>query len=262
MFRTLRTPGDAMTAHEYLVQVLKSQEMRAQDLALIHGARDALTTHLHRQLTPQPRIYYGGSYGKNSMIREAFDLDLVVYFPHTDPRPIADISGAVHQALVVGKYIVHPQTVALRVLSNGGFHVDVVPARAEDASFRFANLYKRSQPPTTLRTSLKVHIEAVRKTGIGPIVRLLKLWRLRQGIALKSFALELLVARALGSQQPGDFGNAVVTILQFIEKEIPTIRLVDPANAANVLEITPQERKSVADAAARSLGMTWKAVFE
>jgi hypothetical protein len=42
---------------------------------------------------------------------------------------------------------------------------------------------------------------------------------------------------------------------------MPTIQLVDPANSANVLEIPPQQRSSVAEAAARSLGMTWKAVF-
>jgi hypothetical protein len=54
----------------------------------------------------------------------------------------------------------------------------------------------------------------------------------------------------------------VVAVLRFIENEIPTIRLVDPANSANVLEITPQQRKSVAEAAARSLGMSWKRVFE
>lgn len=249
-------------AHEYLVQILKSQELREQDLAPLRTVRDALAAHLGRHLTPQPRIYYGGSYGKNTMIHGAFDLDLVIYFPHTDQRPLAHIFGAVHEALVAGKYIVHPQTVALRLPFDGGFHVDVVPGRAEDDSFRYANLYRRSQPPTELRTSLKVHIDAVRKTGLGPIVRLLKLWRLRQGVLLKTFALELLVARAMVNQQLGDYGNAVVTILRFIEKEIPTIRLVDPANSANILEISPQERKSVADAAARSLGMSWKAVFE
>lgn len=249
-------------AHEYLVQILKSQELREQDLAPLRTVRDALATHLGRHLTPQPRIYYGGSYGKHTMIREAFDLDLVVYFPHTDQRSLANIFGAVHEALVAGKYIVHPQTVALRLPFKGGFHVDVVPGRAEDGSFQYANLYKRSQPPAELRTSLKVHIDAVRRTGLGPIVRLLKLWRLRQGVLLKTFALELLAARVMANQQPGDYGNAVATILQFIEKEIPAIRLVDPANPANVLEITPQERKSAAEAAAQSLGMSWKAVFE
>jgi hypothetical protein len=249
-------------AHEYLVEVLKSQELREHDFAPLRTVRDALAAHLGRHLTPQPRIYYGGSYGKNTMIREAFDLDLVVYFPHTDRRPLASIFGAVHEALVAGKYSVHPQTVALRLPFEGGFYVDVVPGRAEDGSFQYAKLYKRSQPPAELRTSLKVHIDAVRRTGLGPIVRLLKLWRLRQGVPLKTFALELLAARAMANRQPGDYGKAVATILQFIEKEMPAIRLVDPANPANVLEITPQERNSAAEAAARSLGMTWKAVFE
>jgi hypothetical protein len=79
---------------------------------------------------------------------------------------------------------------------------------------------------------------------------------------IKTFALELLIARALANQQPTDYGSAVVTILRFIEKEMPTIRLVDPANSANIVEVSPQQRQSVAEAAARSLGMSWKQVFE
>jgi hypothetical protein len=71
-----------MTGHAYLSQLLQSQELRSQDLDLVRSTRDALFQLLSREFGGTPRIYYGGSYGKNTMIREAFDLDLVVYPTH------------------------------------------------------------------------------------------------------------------------------------------------------------------------------------
>lgn len=251
-----------MTPHEYLCQVLGSQEMRDQDLQVIRSLREELVGHLGRQLGSGPRFYYGGSYGKGTMIREAFDLDLVVYYPHTEARRLADIFGAVHQALVNGKYVVHPRTVALRLPYEAGFHVDVVPGKAQDASFLYATLYKNSQPPSTLQTSLKVHIDAVRKTELRQIVRLLKLWRLRHGVPLKTFALEILAARALAGQRRDDYGNALWTIFKFMSKEMLTVRLEDPANTNNILDLTPQERSAAQQAAAQALGaQNWNQIL-
>jgi len=243
-----------MTPHEYLCHVLTTQEMRGEDLKVIRTLREELSGHLGRQLGSGPRIYYGGSYGKDTMIRESFDLDLVIYYPHTEPGSLANIFGAVHQALVAGKYKVHPQTVALRLPYEAGFHVDVVPGKARDASFHYATLYKNAQPHSTLQTSLKVHIDAVRKTELRQIVRLLKLWRLRHSVPLKTFALEILAARALKGQRKDNYADALLKIFQFIAKEMTAVRLEDPANSNNVLDISPQDRNSAAQAASQSLG--------
>jgi hypothetical protein len=209
--------------------------MRDGDLRVIRSLREEIAGHLGRQLGSGARIYYGGSYGKDTMIREAFDLDLVVYYPHSDRRSLAEIFGEVHSALVTGAYSVHPQTVALRLPYQGGFHVDVVPGRAQDASFLYATLYKNSQPPSSLQTSLKVHIDAVRKTDLRHIVRLLKLWRLRHSVPLKTFALEILAARALHGQRGDDYANAMWAVFQFMAKNMSTVRVEDPANTNNIL---------------------------
>lgn len=251
-----------MTPHEYLCRVLASQEMRDTDVQVVRSLRDELAAFLGRQLGSGPRIYYGGSYGKHTMIREAFDLDLVVYFPPTDSRSLAEIFGAVHQALVRGKYVVEPQTVALRLPYQAGFHVDVVPGRALASDFLYATLYKNSNPPSTLKTSLKVHIDAVRKTELRQIVRLLKLWRVRHGVPLKTFALEILAARALAGKRRDDYGTAMWTIFQYMSKEVPTVRLQDPANTNNVLDLTMQERSSATQAAANSLSaQSWSQIL-
>ena len=244
-----------MTPQAYLTQVLQSQELRAQDMNLVQTTRDVLHTHLSRDLGGTPRIYYGGSYGKDTMIRDAFDLDLVVYFPHTDRRPLDELFGAVHRSLVKTRLKVYPQTVALRLPGEGGFHVDVVPARAHDDTYRYATLHRNTQPPSTLQTSLKVHIEAVR--GIRQIVRVLKLWRLRNAVPLKTFALEILAARGLDGLPKDDLAVAVVNVLRFIATQMETVRLVDPANSNNVLEVTANDRRAAAKIATASLGATW-----
>jgi len=251
-----------MTPHEYLVEVLGAQEMREQDLRAIRSLREELTSYLGRQLGSGPRIYYGGSYGKDTMIREAFDLDLVVYYPHTDSSSLAQIFGTVHRALVNGNYEVHPQTVALRLPYQAEFHVDVVPGRALDASFLYATLYKNSQPPSTLQTSLKKHVDAVRKSELRQIVRLLKIWRLRNRVPLKSFALEILAARALAGQFRHDYSKALLATLQFMARELSTVRLEDPANRNNVLDVTFHDRAGAAEIAARSIAaQSWNQII-
>jgi hypothetical protein len=150
-------------------------------------------------------------------------------------------------------YVVEPKTVALRLPYQTEFHVDIVPGRAQDASFRYATLYKNTTPPSTLQTSLKVHIDAVRKTGLQPIVMLLKLWRRRHNVPLPTFALEILAARALAGQGRDDFGRAFTTVFQYISREIGRVRLEDPANTNNVINMEAQDRRDAASAAARSL---------
>ncbi|MBB4637492.1 nucleotidyltransferase [Longimicrobium terrae] len=242
-----------MTAHEHLRQVLAGHELTEQELQRVQSIRDALHKHLAETLPAGVRIYYGGSYAKGTMIRDHYDLDIVVYFPPEPRTPLDRIFGAVHQALVAGRLEVHPQTVALRIPVTSSFHVDVVPGRAHDASFRYATLYRNLQPPSTLQTSLKVHIEAVRTARLAPCIRLLKLWRLRHGVPLKTFALEILAARALEGKPRDDHAVAMIETLRFIAAQVNSVLLQDPANTNNRLDLTREDRSAAARAATMSL---------
>lgn len=102
-----------MTPHDYLCGVLLSQSMRDQDLAMIRGLRDQIEARLRQHVGVTPRIYYGGSYAKGTMIREAFDLDIIVYYPHTEMATLSQIFAFTHRALTSSSYIVEPKTVAL-----------------------------------------------------------------------------------------------------------------------------------------------------
>jgi len=89
-----------MTAHEYLQQLLESQELWPQELATLRSTRDAVESGLRRSHGNLPRFYYAGSYGKDTLIRAAYDLDIVMYFPSTEDRTLSDLFWSVHRTLV------------------------------------------------------------------------------------------------------------------------------------------------------------------
>lgn len=251
-----------MTAHAYLVMLLAGQVMPQPALDTLQRLRGEIETVLRRHVGTAPRFYYGGSYGKDTMIREAYDLDIVLYFPHTDTTPVRDLFLATNTALVSAGYKVRPRTVALRLPYQGGFHIDVVPGRAQDVTFRYATLFKNQNPASTLQTSLKVHIDAVRKTGIRDIVKLVKLWRLRRGLSWSTFALEIAVAQALQGRDKTDYAACLVTVFNFLVANVSGMRFVDPANTNNLVDVSVAERSAIRAAAAAAMAApNWGQVF-
>lgn len=234
-----------MNGHQYLTSLLALQTVSERDLEALRNARDAIERWLRGDVGPAPRVYYGGSFAKGTMLREAYDLDIVVYFPSTETSSLQQLYTRTYHRLHAGNLNPQPRTVAVRLSYVGGFHIDVVPGRAQDSTFRFATLYKNATPPGSLQTSLKVHIEAVRNAGLSEVVRLAKLWRLRHGLRVSTFTLEVAVARAMYSIRRDDLGAAFWEVLGFLAGSFSNARLVDPANTNNVIEVAPETRHAV-----------------
>lgn len=242
-----------MTGHQYLQTVLKGQEMRREDIALLQSLRAKIEGKLRGTFGSAPRFYYGGSYGKKTMIRESNDLDIVMYFPSSETRACKELYRRVHESLLNSMYIVKPKNVALRLPYDGGFHIDVVPGKAQDSSFLYATLYL-SETGSTRQTSLKTHIDSLKNQNIREIVKLMKLWRIRNSLDWSSFALEQTVLRALaGSRSLHDYGESVWLILSFLEsQQILSIRLEDPANTNNEIAMAIPLRVALQACASQS----------
>src|SRR5207244_2717962 len=133
------------------------------------------------KLDGNPRVYYGGSYGKDTIIRERYDLDLIAYWPEDTKYTIKGIYDGVGNQLKKEWKCVNPKTVVWEIPFEHGFHIDVVPGRALDAKFKEANLY-RTDTGTTLKTSLKKHIDTIKDSGRREPIRLMKLWRERRKV--------------------------------------------------------------------------------
>ena len=90
---------------------------------------------------------------------------------------IEKISDAVGGILKEKWKLVNKKNVAWEIPFEGNFHIDVVPGRALDKDYYYANLYKKDsgQP---LKTSLKKHIDTIRNADRRNAIKLVKYWNI------------------------------------------------------------------------------------
>lgn len=254
-----------MNPQQYLQYLLTTQVIPEPELNNLRGLRDEIE-NLIRPLHSNLRFYYAGSYGKQTMIRQKFDLDIVVYWPSLDytSKTIKEIYDSVGSRLKTKWQYVNSKTVCWEIPFQGGFHIDVVPGRAIDNAYKEANLY-RTDTGYTMKTSIKTHIDTVRNSGRRDAIRLLKLWRERKSVPFKkSFLLEWMTIEGSKGCSFTDLPQQLISALTFIRDNIQTIQVKDPANSNNSLsdDISPMNKtfiRQAADTALRS--NSWEQVF-
>lgn len=247
----------------YFNDLLSSQDLT---IAEIQGLQD-LRTEIQAQLSVlsgNPRFYYAGSYSKGSMIRTRYDLDIVIYWPHTTISSLETIYSAVGNVLRRHWRSVNPKTVCWEIPFSNEFHIDVVPGRALDATFLNANLY-RSDKKSSFKTSLKTHIDKVKKSGRLPVIRLMKLWRERRQVPFhKSFLLELMTIEGCAGKNFDDFPGQLMASFGYIRDNIENYSFKDPANSNNNLleDLNHFERIKIKAAAENAIAaQSWNQLF-
>lgn len=252
-----------MTAEQYLKSLLSQQNLTDLELNTLRGLRDQIQQQLSA-LNGGPRFYYAGSYGKRTIIRQRYDLDIVMYWPNTADYTLKDIYDAVGSVLRKHWKRVNSKTVSWELPFEGGFHIDIVPGRALDPQYREANLY-RTDTGTTLKTSLKAHIDTVRNSGRRDAIRLMKLWRERRQVPFKkSFLLEMMTIEGCAGVRIDDLGAQVQSALVYIRDNILICNIKDPANSNNSLsdDLNATQRAAIrAAAAAAAQATSWGPVF-
>jgi len=237
---------------DYFSNLLEEQKLSPEQLQTLRELRATIEKQLS-VLNGNPRFYYAGSYGKHTMIKQRFDLDLVIYWPHDCNYKIKDIYDAVGSTLGKHWEYLNSKTVCWELPFNGGFHIDVVPGRALDAKYFEANLH-RTDTGTTLKTSLKTHIDTVRSSGRLDVIRLMKLWKERRGVPFKkSFLLEVMTIEGCKGTSTTDYNAQLSAALRHIRDNIETCSVKDPANTANSLsDDLDRDKRSKIKAAAQA----------
>jgi len=87
-----------MSNNDYLAKILREQTLSTTELNALRQLREQIQQQLS-VLQGGPRFYYGGSFGKKTMIKALYDLDLVMYWPHTATYSISGIYQAVGDVL-------------------------------------------------------------------------------------------------------------------------------------------------------------------
>lgn len=253
-----------MSNDTYLRELLDEQDLTPDEESALRTLRDKIESQLRSGLNKIERVYYAGSFGKNTMIRELYDLDIVVYWANDCGFTLQDIYNAVGDTLKKNWKVVKSKTVAWELPFEGGFHLDVVPGRALNNTFKYANLY-RTDTTTSLQTSIKVHIDTVRNSGRRDAIRLMKLWRKRKSVPFKkSLALELITIDGCAGLPTDNLEKQLLAAFRYMADNILNARLVDPANTNNVIseDITYSDKLAIQTAAKAALAAQyWSQVF-
>ncbi len=269
-----------METEEYLKSVLISQNLApdSQEIKDLQQHRTDVEKLIREEFEEcSPTIRYGGSKAKGTMIRESYDLDIISYFPHDDTaagETLEEIYKNVQKALS-GKYLVDPKASALRLKArdpkNYGvdFHIDVVPGRFTDDSKTDAFLYQATGEKKRLKTNLDIHIHHVKDSGLIDAIRLLKLWKVRNGLRVKNFALELLSIDLLKYKKSAPLYNQLRHVWTKLRDEVDDVSIEDPANPTgnDLCELlNPGIRLELSTVAKRTLEIIektgWEDVFD
>jgi len=225
-----------MTPNEYLSKTLEQQTLaeESDELKQLRDRRKEVEDVLRKDFGASPNIRYGGSKSKGTMIREAYDLDIICYFPRDDDDAggnLETIFENVKKSLAK-TYIVLPKTSAIRLQSQNyqDFHVDVVPGRFVDDKKEEAFLHRTTGEKKRLKTNLDVHIEHVKGSGVVPAIRLMKLWRVRSGLSIKHFGLELLSIETLKDKKAANLDTQLQHAWRTLRDDVDSIKIEDPAN--------------------------------
>jgi Second Messenger Oligonucleotide or Dinucleotide Synthetase domain len=265
-----------MTPNEYLTQILKSQELKSDgdELEALQSARADVEDALRAGFSDcKPSIRYGGSKAKGTMILDDYDLDVICYFPLDDTsagETLADIYNNVRSCLVEKDYVVQSRTTALRLRDKDGndFHIDVVPGRFTDATKADAYLHQNGGSKKFLKTNIQTHIDYVRGSGCTDMIRLMKLWRRRSGVSIRTFPMELLVIEVLKGTRAQGLDGRFTALLTELRDNIDDYSIEDPANPTgnDLSELLNDTVRASFSAGARSTLQTveasgWEAVF-
>lgn len=263
-----------MTPNDYLLKTLDQQTLAddSDELQQLRDRRREVEDLLRADFGSSPSIRYGGSKSKGTMIKEAYDLDVVCYFPRDDGDAggnLETIFENVKKSLSK-KYVVLPKSSAIRLQSQNylDFHVDVVPGRFVDDKKEDVFLHRTTGEKKRLKTNLDVHIAYVKGSGVVPAIRLMKLWRVRRGLSLKHFGLELLTIETAKSKKSADLDTQMQHVWRTLRDDVDSITIEDPANPnGNDLTelLSDAVRQELSTTASQTLATIdsegWEAVF-
>lgn len=200
--------------------------LKREDLTAYRAQANNLIDNLDKYLKEDQnfglkKMIHAGSGAKGTATSKTSDLDVAVYLtPDKKNESIENILNYIRELLVkaMKKYNMTADQFTLgercvRVVFKGSkVEVDVVALIPVDGGTEKNGrglLAHRSLPDGWLETSPKLHVEFIRKRKdsfdkYAPFVRLTKWWKNEADVPLKSFAIELIWAHLIDSEEVPD----------------------------------------------------------
>lgn len=245
-----------MTADEYLQGLLPKYVVN------VAGAKAAANT-IYPVLQKWGNNYlnattFSGSLAKGTGISISTDADIFLSLSSTTPGTLFDMYSSLYNAVTAAGYTARKQDVSIGVTVNG-YSIDLVPGRRQSQYGGDHSLYRNRNGSWT-QTNVDTHVSLVTGSNRIDEIRIMKLWRLRHGLSIPSFYLELAVIDSLHYARGGNTAANVWKALEHFRDYIATARYLDPANTNNVVsdDCTQAEKAAISAKARESLcKKTW-----
>jgi predicted nucleotidyltransferase len=207
-------------------------------------------------------IYISGSVAKGTVVADLSDVDILISIKPTATESLKEVYDKLHNTLGSNGYVVRKQNVSLGITIDGGWKVDIVPAKKQSAWTTEHSLWSHKMQAWR-STNIHQHVSYVTSSGRAEDIRLIKIWKKLHNIEFPSFLLEVVVIDALRGMSYDNFANNFAIIMTYIRDNITTRRVIDPTKPSNILsdELTSAEKKALSTAAANSLNLNWEKVL-
>jgi hypothetical protein len=241
-------------ADDYLHNVLSDNNIRG-DRTLYAIAvkkrdqiKDFLSYKFKGMLSGTPVNW--GSTARGTAVGDNFDFDIIVPFSVSSFNSLEEMYNTMYEALyrkfdgVNAKVRKQKRSLGVTFYFNSlELHFDVVPGR-EINNYRAdkeLNLFVRPENfwsrPSRIKTNLNAHRDmTVNRPDERKVVKLLKLYRDRNGLNAKSTVIQHIVIQSFDYQTPSySLSDNLIYAMEYIAENLATSRLVDPANTGNVI---------------------------
>ncbi len=247
----------------FLRDVLTSQDLTYNQLDNLKNLRETIAQQIRDAIGGAPYIYYGGSYKKETMIKAAYDLDVVIHWRPDFGYDLESLYELTRRTLQQNWRNVRQKRFGWQIHFDGDFHIDVIPGKFSSTDGRYAYLFN-SDRQGRFQTSIQIQSEFVLDSRRQDAIRLMKLWKVRKDVPIKSFILEQLVIKGCSGLSREFLEPQLSDALKFIADNILSIRLEDPANSNNIIteDLTIEQKYRIRNLAIDGLNArNWGEVF-
>ncbi|MDP2763136.1 MAG: nucleotidyltransferase [Enterobacteriaceae bacterium] len=232
-----------MSTNDYLKNVLASHNLKndAEEIEKVREERSNVEKIIKDKYPDAKKtIRYGGSYAKDTMIKDNYDLDILCYFHEGENaagESLEEIYNNIKKCLD-DSYYIQTKRSALRLKNKedkNDFHIDVVPGRFVEKDNGDAYLYQEGAEKSRLKTNPDKHIDYIKNSKLIDIIKLLKIWGNKNGVEIKTFVLELLTVKVLIDRKDKSLSENLKYFWEEMKDNIDNIAIEDPANPNNDL---------------------------
>lgn len=241
-----------MTGDEYIEGLLSKYAVATGPLSPAEQAANGVAPRIRTWAGAQLQdLMFSGSYAKGTGVKGSADVDLFISLKADTGGTLKEIFESLYAMADSAAWRPRSQNVSVR-LTYGGVNVDLTPGKIQEGYRDYHSIYK-SKTGTWTQTNIKLHIQTVRSSGRINEIRALKIWRNSWSLDFPSFYLELVMLEALRYARSGLASN-VLAALAYLRDHLESLRVVDPANTANIVsdDLTTSEKRHIAAMAGKA----------